>query len=345
MHTDLWQRGCERLATELPEAAVQHLDLTLPPAEISTAGTEVLVGLSVPNRFKLDWIRGQYGARITAALTEIAGCPVPTGIHGARARPDACTRPDGTRCRADRAGTDRPPPQLVRCSCRRRCRCWTPCRQARKPHHHHRPAPSVAAPSSAPAMPLPWPALPMRPKPCKPRSTPPRWPSPVPCRAAWAQPQWPTGPPEPGLVLRHTGARPRQPDGAHRCAARGGRARHMYNPLFIYGGVGLGKTHLMHAVGNALIRDNPDARVLYLHAEQFISDVVKNYHRKTFDELKAKYQQPRSAADRRRAVLRRQGAHAGGVLQHLRGAAGQEGAHHHDQRHLPQGGWWTLTSA
>lgn len=63
----------------------------------------------------------------------------------------------------------------------------------------------------------------------------------------------------------------------------------MYNPLFIYGGVGLGKTHLIHAVGNALMSDRPDARVLYLHAEQFITDVVKNYQRKTFDELKAKY--------------------------------------------------------
>ena len=63
----------------------------------------------------------------------------------------------------------------------------------------------------------------------------------------------------------------------------------MYNPLFIYGGVGLGKTHLVHAVGNALLADRPDARVLYLHAEQFISDVVRNYQRKTFDELKAKY--------------------------------------------------------
>ena len=63
----------------------------------------------------------------------------------------------------------------------------------------------------------------------------------------------------------------------------------MYNPLFIYGGVGLCKTHLVHAVGNALLKDDPQARVLYLHAEQFISDVVKNYQRKTFDELKAKY--------------------------------------------------------
>jgi chromosomal replication initiator protein len=62
-----------------------------------------------------------------------------------------------------------------------------------------------------------------------------------------------------------------------------------YNPLFIYGGVGLGKTHLVHAVGNALLKDRPDARVLYLHAEQFISDVVRNYQRKSFDELKSKY--------------------------------------------------------
>ncbi len=68
-----------------------------------------------------------------------------------------------------------------------------------------------------------------------------------------------------------------------------GSPGHMYNPLFIYGGVGLGKTHLVHSVGNALLKDRPDARVLYLHAEQFISDVVKNYQRKTFDELKAKY--------------------------------------------------------
>jgi len=64
---------------------------------------------------------------------------------------------------------------------------------------------------------------------------------------------------------------------------------HMYNPLFIYGGVGLGKTHLMHAVGNRLLQDRPNAKVLYIHAEQFVSDVVKAYQRKTFDEFKDKY--------------------------------------------------------
>ncbi len=64
---------------------------------------------------------------------------------------------------------------------------------------------------------------------------------------------------------------------------------HLYNPLFIYGGVGLGKTHLMHAVGNQLIANRPDAKVLYIHAEQFVTDVVKAYQRKAFDEFKAYY--------------------------------------------------------
>ncbi|MEN9842312.1 MAG: hypothetical protein RLZZ612_141 [Pseudomonadota bacterium] len=63
----------------------------------------------------------------------------------------------------------------------------------------------------------------------------------------------------------------------------------MYNPLFIYGGVGLGKTHLVHAIGNQLLADDPNAKVLYIHAEQFVTDVVKSYQRKTFDEFKERY--------------------------------------------------------
>ena len=68
-----------------------------------------------------------------------------------------------------------------------------------------------------------------------------------------------------------------------------GMPGHLYNPLFIYGGVGLGKTHLVHAVGNRLLQDKPDAKVLYIHAEQFVSDVVKAYQRRTFDEFKERY--------------------------------------------------------
>lgn len=62
-----------------------------------------------------------------------------------------------------------------------------------------------------------------------------------------------------------------------------------YNPLFIYGGVGLGKTHLIQAIGNFVHANNPDARISYIHAENYVSDVVKAYQHKTFDEFKQHY--------------------------------------------------------
>jgi chromosomal replication initiator protein len=62
-----------------------------------------------------------------------------------------------------------------------------------------------------------------------------------------------------------------------------------YNPLFLYGGVGLGKTHLIHAIGNQLLNEKGSARIRYIHAEQYVSDVVKAYQRKAFDEFKRYY--------------------------------------------------------
>ncbi|SOY39569.1 chromosomal replication initiator protein DnaA [Cupriavidus taiwanensis] len=62
-----------------------------------------------------------------------------------------------------------------------------------------------------------------------------------------------------------------------------------YNPLYLYGGVGLGKTHLIHSIGNHMLMENPRARIRYIHAEQYVSDVVKAYQRKAFDEFKRYY--------------------------------------------------------
>jgi len=62
-----------------------------------------------------------------------------------------------------------------------------------------------------------------------------------------------------------------------------------YNPLFLYGGVGLGKTHLIHAIGNQILLDNPNAKIRYIHAEQYVRDVVTAYQRKGFDEFKRYY--------------------------------------------------------
>lgn len=62
-----------------------------------------------------------------------------------------------------------------------------------------------------------------------------------------------------------------------------------YNPLFIYGGVGLGKTHLMHAIGNLIVKNNPSSKVVYLHSERFVQDMVKALRHNAIDDFKRYY--------------------------------------------------------
>ena len=252
MRSDLWLRGCEQLATELPEQQFNTWIRPLQGADIIDGGPDGAVAqVRVPNRFKLDWIRSQYSARIEAILTDLAGKPVrlelslaprdampagrPLSAHApvrasallngqaignsASVRAESAGNGGGFASSYPAAGTGNPGPNTG---------------------YHLPPAANSHKLNTA----LTFDSL-------------------VAGRAN---------------QMARTAA-------LHVAGAPGV----MYNPLFIYGGVGLGKTHLIHAVGNALLKDKPDARVLYLHAEQFISDVVKNYQRKTFDELKAKY--------------------------------------------------------
>jgi chromosomal replication initiator protein len=235
MSPDLWQRGCDRLAAELPEQQFNTWIRPLPSADVTDRGDAALVSLRVPNRFKLDWIRDQYSRRIETVLTELAGKPVRLELTLAprdTAAPTTAAMLAGAADGAAAALAPHPSPvghvlngAVVGVA-------------ANTPH--------AAANTNRTRLnnALTFDTL-------------------VPGRAN---------------QMARTAA-------LHVAGAPG----QMYNPLFIYGGVGLGKTHLIHAVGNALMKDRPEARVLYLHAEQFISDVVKNYQRKTFDELKAKY--------------------------------------------------------
>lgn len=62
-----------------------------------------------------------------------------------------------------------------------------------------------------------------------------------------------------------------------------------YNPLLLYGGVGLGKTHLMHAIGNAILLKNPHAKVLYLHSERFVADMIRALQTNTINDFKTYY--------------------------------------------------------
>lgn len=250
MSLDLWQRGCERLATELPEQQFTTWIRPLPAADITDAGRDSMVALvRVPNRFKLDWIRSQYASRIEGVLSELAGKPV-------RLELTLAPREQAPATRGAVAVSGAP----MRAAALLNSQAFAPS--------------TSVQPLSAP-----------------------------PAEAAGR-------PGQQGGVGAFSGHLPPAAH-SHRLNTAltfdtlvAGRANQMartaalhvagapgvmYNPLFIYGGVGLGKTHLIHAVGNALLRDRPNARVLYLHAEQFISDVVKNYQRKTFDELKAKY--------------------------------------------------------
>ncbi|WP_423597030.1 chromosomal replication initiator protein DnaA [Roseateles sp. MS654] len=268
----LWQRGCERLAAELPEQQFNTWIRPLPPAEVAQQdenGHEaVLVSLRVPNRFKLDWIRSQYAGRIEAILTELAGKPARLELSLAPREPIAplprnsvpgMTMGQVLQQHGLRGGGAAQPGVAV-APVSARAAGAAPAAQPAAP------ASSAAstAPATAASLIPPGATLNVPPSATRHRiNTSLTFDTLVPGRAN---------------QMARTAA-------LHVAGAPG----QMYNPLFIYGGVGLGKTHLIHAVGNALLKDRPDARVLYLHAEQFISDVVKNYQRKTFDELKAKY--------------------------------------------------------
>ena len=102
-----------------------------------------------------------------------------------------------------------------------------------------------------------------------------------------------------------------------------------YNPLFFYGGVGLGKTHLIHAIGNQVMADNPNARIRYIHAEQYVRDVVTAYQRKGFDDFKHYYHSLDMLLIDDIQFLWEE-PYAGRVLLCLRSAdRGQETDHHH----------------
>ncbi len=68
-----------------------------------------------------------------------------------------------------------------------------------------------------------------------------------------------------------------------------GGSNNNYNPFLIYGGVGLGKTHLIHALGNIIMSDNPDSRVIYLHSERFVQEMITALQNKTIDQFKNFY--------------------------------------------------------
>ena len=259
----LWAEGRARLKAELPAQQFDTWIQGLPDPEVRLADPAdptdgaadeesagaLAVVLRVPNRFKLDWIRAQYAGRIEEVLAEVAGCAV--RLELSIAPREATGRAAGNGGGSSAAATAGTSSALS--APLPATGLGADASAAAEPASR---APSAAAGASA-------------------------RPSPAPAATTHKL----------NTALTFDTFVPGRANQMARTAALhvAGAPGVMYNPLFIYGGVGLGKTHLVHAVGNALLADRPDARVLYLHAEQFISDVVKNYQRKTFDDLKAKY--------------------------------------------------------
>ncbi|MFZ4625025.1 MAG: chromosomal replication initiator protein DnaA [Rhodoferax sp.] len=210
---DFWQACIEQLAQELPE---QQFQTWIKPLSAQVSDDLSKVTLFVANRFKLDWIRAQYSARLALLMERLTGQPVAIELALAPREPVARSQP-----------AVKPPPEVAG-------------------------EPSTAA--------------------MEPRTS-----EPLKSRLNTAL----------TFETLVEGSANRMARAAAMHVA--GMPGHLYNPLFIYGGVGLGKTHMMHAVGNQLISEHAGAKVLYIHAEQFVTDVVKSYQRKAFDEFKERY--------------------------------------------------------
>ena len=222
-HLSLWPACLDVLAQELPE---QQFNTWIKPLSAQASADGSRVTLLIANRFKLDWIRAQYAARMLAILEQLNGQPVqlelalaPRATATSKQLPGMADVPGAAQAQAPA------PAQMELADAGAR----EPAESAHRSRLNSALTFDVLVEGSANRM----------------------------ARAA----------------ALHVAGAPGK----------------LYNPLFIYGGVGLGKTHLMHAVGNKLLADRPDAKVLYIHAEQFVSDVVKAYQRKTFDEFKQRY--------------------------------------------------------
>ncbi|MCP8348695.1 MAG: chromosomal replication initiator protein DnaA [Pseudomonas qingdaonensis] len=264
MSVELWQQCVDLLRDELP---AQQFNTWIRPLQVEAEGDELRV--YAPNRFVLDWVNEKYLGRLLELL----------GEHGNGIAPALSLLIGSRRSSTPRAAPNAPLAASVAAS------------QAQQ-------AAQVAA-VAAPAAPAPVPAAPQV------EDAPSRdsFDSMGENTAVVAPPSSRT---EQRTVqvegaLKHTSYLNRTftfenfVEGKSNQLARAAawqvadNPKHGYNPLFLYGGVGLGKTHLMHAVGNHLLKKNPNAKVVYLHSERFVADMVKALQLNAINEFKRFY--------------------------------------------------------
>lgn len=260
---DLWNRCTAYLQDELPE---QQFNTWVRPLQAELEGQQLV--LLAPNRFVMQWVADKYAPRIRELLKELGGDqPLQLKLGVGNRQPRAPVTP--------------PAP----------------------PAEPSPPAPSAGAPEDyrdamhkmADEIGQPEPALRVEPAVSEPSSEPRGRDSRDPSTTREERPVQVEGAIKHNSTLngQHTfdtfveGKSNQLARAASRQVAEnpGGA----YNPLFIYGGVGLGKTHLMHAVGNQILKQNPNAKVVYLNSERFVQDMVKALQLNAINEFKRYY--------------------------------------------------------
>ncbi|SDR85681.1 chromosomal replication initiator protein DnaA [Pseudomonas sp. Z003-0.4C(8344-21)] len=266
MSVELWQQCVELLREELP---AQQFNTWIRPLQVEAEGDELRV--YAPNRFVLDWVNEKYLGRVMELLDEHGNgmAPALSLLIGSkrssapRAAPNApLAAAQVSQAQANAAPANAPAPAPARASTKRATQkteeiSEEPSRDSFDP---------MAGAASQQA--------------------------PVRAEQRTVQVEG---------ALKHTSYLNRTftfenfVEGKSNQLARAAawqvadNPKHGYNPLFLYGGVGLGKTHLMHAVGNHLLKKNPNAKVVYLHSERFVADMVKALQLNAINEFKRFY--------------------------------------------------------
>ncbi|MBD8594443.1 chromosomal replication initiator protein DnaA [Pseudomonas sp. CFBP 8758] len=260
MSVELWQQCVELLRDELP---AQQFNTWIRPLQVEAEGDELRV--YAPNRFVLDWVNEKYLTRLLELL----------GEHGNGLAPALSLLIGSRRSSTPRAAFNAPLAASAAAS------------QAQA-------APVTAVPAVAPVEAVSKPSVSEEPSrdSFDPMAGASSQPAPVRAEQRTVQVEG---------ALKHTSYLNRTftfenfVEGKSNQLARAAawqvadNPKHGYNPLFLYGGVGLGKTHLMHAVGNHLLKKNPNAKVVYLHSERFVADMVKALQLNAINEFKRFY--------------------------------------------------------
>ena len=255
----LWNLSLERLRQELP---TQQFSMWIRP--LTSQEEDSVVTLYAPNRFILDWVRDKYRDKITQLFMEFAGANAPElRLEVMSRQPQAAgsartVSASVTSSRGDiqpSVSAFQSPPNTSRASDNASA---TPKRESGSLQFNEKVSGTLSGHSSPKVVPIP--------EGMKHKSN---------INPTYQFENFVEG--KSNQLARAAATQVANNPGGS------------YNPLFIYGGTGLGKTHLLHAVGNGIIANRPDAKIVYMHSERFVQDMVKALQNNAIEDFKRFY--------------------------------------------------------